>query len=56
MSERHCANPLCNCEIAAGRDYCCDGCKEQVLVNIASPCMCGHSTCDGTVRTSLAEG
>jgi hypothetical protein len=56
MGERHCANPLCSCEIAACRDYCCDACREQVATNMVAPCMCGHQACDGSVKTSLVEG
>ena len=56
MGERRCANPLCSCEAVPGHDYCCEGCREQVMQNIASPCMCGHVSCEGTVKTSLAEG
>ena len=56
MDEERCANPLCSCEAAGARGYCCEACLEQVAKGTASPCMCGHAACGGTVGESLMEG
>jgi len=56
MDEQQCANPLCSCEAVNARGYCCEACREQSATGTASPCMCGHAACGGTVAESLAEG
>lgn len=40
-----CAHLPCNCEVAPGKDFCGDACRDAGKEDVEIACQCGHQPC-----------
>jgi hypothetical protein len=52
---RKCAHIPCLCDVAPGRKYCGDSCRDAGSDDVAIACQCDHVTCPLTIREFVSR-